>query len=219
MPTENQSAPRERPILFSGPMVRSILDGRKTVTRRAIKHQPDVPVTDAIPRRNYPHGPATADWYWRPKHGHLNGAPSKGWDFKCPYGEPGDRLWVRETFNRTNPGGADGVFYYRADGQFPAAIGGGGFHGTEAFKPSIHMPRAASRILLEITAVRVERLNDISCDHARAEGYPADREAETGGSDMDAWLWFRSQWDAIAGQGSYNENPWVWVVEFKVVKP
>ncbi|MOA65878.1 hypothetical protein D3C78_1924250 [compost metagenome] len=67
--------------------------------------------------------------------------------------------------------------------------------------------------------MRVERLNDISCEQARAEGYPADREAKTGGSDMDAWLWFRSQWDAIAGQGSYNENPWVWVVEFKVVTP
>ncbi|WP_438269317.1 hypothetical protein [Pseudomonas mandelii] len=94
----NTATIKERPILFSAPMVRAIQEGRKTVTRRPIRFQPDVPVTDAIPRRNFPHGPATIDWYWRPKHGHLNGVPSAGWDFKCPYGQPGDRLWVRETW-------------------------------------------------------------------------------------------------------------------------
>ncbi len=216
MHTENQSAPRERPILFSGPMVRAILDGRKTVTRRVMAPQPtwiNEAAGSYVSRASGRFYAPRDEWlHWRGERVTPN-------DPRCPFGQPGDRLWVRETFNRTNPGGADGVFYYRADGQFPAAIGGGGFHGTEAWKPSIHMPRWASRILLEITAVRVERLNDISCEQARAEGYPADREAETGGSDMDAWLWFRSQWDAIAGQGSYNENPWVWVVEFKVVKP
>ncbi|MNW69805.1 hypothetical protein D3C74_489080 [compost metagenome] len=81
------------------------------------------------------------------------------------------------------------------------------------------MPRAASRILLEITAVRVERLNDISYEQARTEGYPADREAETGGSDLDAWLWFRSLWKEINGPTSFDANPWVWVVEFKMVTP
>lgn len=210
---------KERPILFSGPMVRAILNGRKTVTRREVKHQPDVPVTDAIPRRNYPHGPATVDWYWRPKHGHLNGVPSHGWDFTCPYGEPGDRLWVREAFNRTNPGGAEGVFYYRADGQFPAAIGGGRFHGTEAWKPSIHMPRAASRILLEITAVRVERLQGISNDQATAEGmeYCADDLDPEGIGYSSAEL-FSILWASTYGHESWHANPWVWVVEFRRVE-
>lgn len=228
MPTENHAAARERPILFSGPMVRAILDGRKTVTRRAIKHQPDVPVTDAIPRRNYPHGPATVDWYWRPQHGHLNGAPSHGWDFKCPYGEPGDRLWVRETWmdlrgtgveHRPTPDSPLQRYAYGADSPPGSASDEARKDFGLKWRPSIHMPRAASRLLLEITAVRVERLNDISYEQARAEGYPAGREAETGGSDMDAWLWFRSLWEEIAGPGSYADNPWVWVVEFKRVTP
>lgn len=215
MPTENHATARERPILFSGPMVRAILEGRKTVTRRAIKHQPDVPVTDAIPRRNYPHGPATVDWYWRPKHGHLNGAPSHGWDFKCPYGEPGDRLWVRETFahGHQDAGSDCGLLYRATDPGWDDNNSG------LRWRPSIHMPRWASRILLEITAVRVERMQDISNEQARAEGYPADREADTGGSGLDAWLWFRSLWESINGAESWAANPWVWVVEFKRVTP
>ncbi|KAF6686980.1 hypothetical protein HFD98_25230, partial [Pseudomonas sp. EKM23D] len=86
------------------------------------------------------------------------------------------------------------------------------------WKPSIHMPRAASRILLEITDVRVERLQDISADQCRREGYPADRQAETGGSDMDAWLWFRDLWQQINGPESFGDQR-VWVVEFKRVTP
>lgn len=224
MPTENQCAPRERPILFSGPMVRAILEGRKTVTRWAIKHQPDVPVTDAIPHRNYPHGPATVDWYWRPQHGHLNGAPSHGWDFKCPYGEPGDRLWVRETWmdlrgtgveHRPTPDSPLQRYAYGADSPLGSASDEARKDFGLKWRPSIHMPRAASRILLEITAVRVERLNDISYEQARTEGYPSDREAESGGSGLDPWLWFRSLWEEISGPGSYADNPWVWVVEFR----
>jgi hypothetical protein len=80
------------------------------------------------------------------------------------------------------------------------------------------MPRIASRILLEITDVRVERLSDISADQCRAEGYPADRQAETGGNDMDAWLWFRDLWQQINGPESFGAQ-WVWVVEFKRVTP
>lgn len=170
---------KERPILFSGAMVRAILEGRKTVTRRAIKHQPDVPVTDAIPRRDYPHGPATADWYWRPQHGHLNGVPSTGWDFKCPYGQPCDRLWVRESFtdlrgtgieHRPDPAGPLQRYAFAADSPPGSASDEARKDFGVKWKPSIHMPRAACRILLEITDVRVERLQDISEAQARAEG-------------------------------------------------
>ncbi len=84
--------------------------------------------------------------------------------------------------------------------------------------PSIHMPRWASRIALEITDVRVERLQDISNDDAKSEGYPADRDAISGTSKIDAWLWFRSIWESINGPESWDANPWVWVVSFKQVK-
>lgn len=247
---------KERPILFSGAMVRAILEGRKTVSRRAIKHQPDVPVTDAIPRRNYPHGPATVDWYWRPQHGHLNGVPSNGWDFKCPYGQPGERLWVRETWARvgtTDPG----YLTYRATyprclpaglENVPADIRDAG----ERWRPSIHMPRAACRILLEVIDVRVERLQDISEEQARAEGVlPGEHCIGPIGTNSDAIrcqhcgdlrrdhigvalvcrgrsgdCWngntgkggFGMLWESINGFGSWAENPWVWVVEFKRVE-
>ncbi|CAD5377109.1 Phage-related protein [Pseudomonas sp. OF001] len=248
---------KERPILFSGPMVRAILDGRKTVTRRAIKHQPDVPVTDAIPRRNYPHGPATADWYWRPKHGHLNGAPSKGWDFKCPYGEPGDRLWVRESHAQVfevdipegrpvgpigtagSPGRPDWKFryVYRADGEMPNVqwhhIGDSQ---PVRWTPSIRMPRTASRILLEITDVRVERLQDGDGETAFGSRYLAEGinrihhgdgeyyyhafESEPGpGNWIDPFDAWRELWESINGAEPWDANPWVWVVEFKRVTP
>lgn len=237
---------KERPILFSGPMVRAILSGQKTVTRRAVKHQPDVPVTDAIPRRDYPHGPATVDWYWRPQHGHLNGVPSHGWDFKCPYGQPGDRLWVREAWAEIYVAQAPGekwVVYRECDNR--TDYGG-------PWKPSIHMRRRDSRILLEITAVRVERLQDISEMQARAEGVlpsehcigPIGASSEAiccqhcgklrrdhigvalvcRGRSGDCWNGntakggFGVLWESINGIGSWTANPWVWVVEFKRVE-
>lgn len=240
---------KERPILFSGPMVRAILGGQKPVTRRAIKHQPDAPVTDAIPRREYPHGPATIDWYWRPRLGHLNKAPSHGWDFKCPYGQPGDRLWVRETWGvishswdehgdmvswepdrpatpiREMPFGNgyySGHAIYAADGPMEwAGDEDGGGEPRSAWKPSIHMPRAACRILLEIVAVRVERLQDISEEQAIAEGVSAESvEAyRRAGVDRPAGFAFRDLWQSVYGKESWVSNPWVWVVEFKQVMP
>lgn len=201
MPNEN-TAPLVRPILFSGPMVRAILEDRKTVTRRQVKH-------DLACRFDEPRGQADVD------AGYPFVESDDGWVSAvkvCSYGRPGDRLWVRETFNRTNPGGAEGVYYYRADGRFPSAIGGGRFCGDEAWKPSIHMPRIASRILLEITAVRVERLQDITNEQAMAEGIgePLD---ERYAASVD----FRELWESINGAESWNANPWVWVVEFKRV--
>ncbi|HBO3830710.1 TPA: hypothetical protein L4S92_001055 [Pseudomonas aeruginosa] len=197
---------KERPILFTGPMVRAILEGRKTVTRRVVKPQPDFLGSMVDP--NTPFKPLDAGLHAR---------------ITCPYGEPGDRLWVRETWGlqvRSYGGGAGEFIVYRATN--PDAIYCRSSEGREypvKWKPSIHMRRHSSRILLEITAVRVERLQDISEEQARAEGYPAERECETGGSGLDAWLWFRSLWGEINGPEAFTANPWVWVIEFKRVTP
>lgn len=107
---------------------------------------------------------------------------------------------------------------YRASGDDNEYVDPDGYFHCK-WKTSIHMPRWASRILLEITAVRVERLQDISEEQARAEGYPAERECETGSSGLDAWLWFRSLWGEINGPEAFTANPWVWVIEFKRVTP
>lgn len=224
---------KERPILFNGAMVRAILAGNKTVTRRAIKHQPDVPVTDAIARRECPHGPATVDWYWRPKHGHLNGMPSHGWDFQCPYGRVGDRLWVRETFmdllgtgveHRPDPSGPLQRYAYAAECPPGSHADGARKDYGLKWRPSIHMPRAACRLLLEITAVRIERLQAITADQAEAEGVDAAmcrQYLETAPSRhtcREAVIHgFSGLWAATGGD--WEANPWVWVVEFRRVQP
>ena len=212
---------KERQILFNDSMVQAILEGRKMVTRRAVRNQPGVPVTDAIPRRNFPHGPATIDWYWRPKHGHLNGVPGGGWDFKCPFGQPGDRLWVRETWARIRVAQApdqEWVVYRECDNR--TDYGG-------PWKPGIHMFRRDSRILLEITDVRVERLQDISEEQARAEGITDGGCTSCGNNEPcgcdcpapSAVDSFYHLWNSINGAGAWEANPWVWVVEFKRVTP
>ena len=200
---------KERPILFSAPMVRAILEGRKTVTRREVKKRAALDCLAAGFEPAFLALPGNADL--------------------CPYGKPGDRLWVRETFNRTNPGGESGVYYYRADGKFPKCIGGGRFTSAESWKPSIHMPRAASRIVLEVVAVGVERLQDISEEQAIAEGCQAlegckwhtFEEAAAGVPmhDHTALDAFEALWESINGEESWASNPWVWVVEFKQVTP
>lgn len=181
----------ERPILFSGPMVRAILEGRKTQTRRVMNPQPvdqdengwyvQVPVTDAR---------APGMVFYERKY------------FHCPYGQPGDQLWVRETFDDVH-----GSVLYRANPEdaedFPPC-GGKRCH----WKPSIFMPRWASRITLEIVGVRVERVQEITPDDARAEGVEhlyAPRNA------------FANLWDSINAKRGYgwDSNPWVWVVEFR----
>ncbi|HBP4857159.1 TPA: hypothetical protein L5610_002416 [Pseudomonas aeruginosa] len=218
---------KERPILFTGPMVRAILEGRKTVTRRVVKPQPDFLGSMVDP--NTPFKTLDAGLHAR---------------ITCPYGEPGDRLWVRETWHVGKPhdktAPADILAPLLAEGRgITVLYTAGGWQsigpaGREEpiypddqplpdwagkGRPSIHMPRWACRILLEITAVRVERLQDISEEQARAEGYPAERECETGGSGLDAWLWFRSLWGGINGPEAFTANPWVWVIEFKRVTP
>jgi hypothetical protein len=198
---------KERPILFSAPMVRAILEGRKTVTRREVKK------------------PAALDYLaagFEPAFLALPGNADL-----CPYGKPGDRLWVRETcfINDFREGGvpeadrADCQIIYRADGMPD-------WEGEEElirWRPSIHMPRWASRILLEITAVRVERLQDISEEQAIAEGILHEDDMWRGAPGLPSFpspiAAFAHLWISINGVEGWNANPWVWAVEFKRVMP
>jgi hypothetical protein len=189
---------KDRPILFNGPMVRALLDGRKTQTRRAMKLQPIKDVS-------------WAGGHYIPGSKRTEGsrisveAPYVG--LACPYGQPGDRLWVRETWMY----GQEPKAIYRAD--TPVTPDG------QAWRPSIHMPRAVSRITLEIVSVRVERLQDISEADAEAEGVGFLRHVPDVDETLTAKQLYDALWESINGNGSWNENPWVWVVEFKKVTP
>ena len=188
---------KERGMIFNGEMVRAILGGRKTQTRRIMKNQPagDNPDTPALIRS------VGGGFQW---YGHYGESSI----FNCPFGAVGDRIWVRETFcavpDHEEPAGCSALLY-AADGNGPYG----------KWTPSIHMPRWASRLTLEITGVRVERLASVSDDDAGKEGYPAN-PAPYGGA-KDKWLWFRQLWDSIYPDQSFKHNPWVWVIEFKVV--
>lgn len=206
---------KERPILFTGPMVRAILEGRKTVTRRVVKPQPDFLGSMVDP--NTPFKTLDAGLHAR---------------ITCPYGEPGDRLWVREAWAADAQ--VDAIapsdlsqgepIWYSAD--LSVRQTGCSMISKGRVRPSIHMPRWASRILLELTAVRVERLQDISEEQALAEGVrgePCDH-ARQACADIGCWGdtakgAFGFLWESLNGEGSWAENPWVWVVEFKRVTP
>lgn len=211
---------KERPILFSGAMVRSILEGRKTQTRRIVSPQP------ALDERGL------LWWNWSKHAGSANidhpGQPSAEWLARCRYGVPGDRLWVRETW--AQPAALDpGPTVYRAD--YPACVPTGFENIPPAdaitWKPSIHMPRAVSRILLEVTGVRVERLQECSFEDALAEGIPDYRQllgeecsqGESADECARRLRWPQRQyaqlWNEINGPGAWKANPWVWVVEFR----
>jgi hypothetical protein len=217
----------EKPILFSGEMVRAILDGRKTQTRRVVKPQPWM---DA----NYQ--PGQPMWTHESLCGffaeHVFGACMAKLA-KCPFGEPGTRLWVRETWART--WGADdaplGTVIYRADipdwaEERNVRRIAKRLAAENPWKPSIHMPRWASRITLEVTDVRAERLQEISEEDAKAEGVELDsdpddwRDYETCGSAETARDSFRSLWDTINTKRGFDwaSNPWCWVVSFKRVE-
>lgn len=196
---------RERPILFSGPMVRAILEGRKTQTRRVVRVRKP---TDHLVLA----GPYAASL--------------------CPYGQPGDRLWVRETWAWP---GEEEVLYrashqhiqdkWRTDPNYPQFV----------WRPSIFMRRSQSRITLEVTSIRVERLQDISEGDAKAEGVrpseapftygwenygDQERRGEQVSYHATARESFESLWDSINGdRANWESNPWVWVVSFSVVSP
>ncbi|MDN7814854.1 hypothetical protein [Burkholderia vietnamiensis] len=220
---------KERPILFSGPMVRAILEGRKTQTRRVMKHQPPDDVAPITAARYHP---TIVDRHGDEAPGpEIFGAFSDDGDWGCksPFGEPGDRLWVREThlawwkLDEANPAGPrvfSHVAAYAADG-YELEPG-------ERWIPSIHMLRAASRITLEITDVRAERLQEISEADALAEGSEAicitfrdDADGKPhlikslGGPYRDG---YRILWEQINGAGSWDANPWVWAIEFRRIE-
>ncbi|MDU9399016.1 hypothetical protein [Pseudomonas sp. zfem003] len=209
---------RERPILLAGPRVRAILEGRMTVMRRVMKPQPT------------PSNMGGHSWPC-PIHQtmlHVEQELQNGegiWgglaDSACPHGAPGDRLWVRETFATLSAGQYEPVkpaCGYGQEVRFAATdpladcdVGVRGY----PWRPSIHMPRWASRILLEITAVRVERLQDISDEQALAEGVDQTNTSIPGYARQR----FQDLWESINGAGSWDANPWVWVVEFKRITP
>ncbi|MDP3650537.1 MAG: hypothetical protein Q8R67_02530 [Rhodoferax sp.] len=196
---------KERPILFSGPMVRALLGGSKTQTRRVFKYKNGgvQPRTNDLPgMRQIMHN--------------------------CPYGQPGNRLWVRETWGYF--GGDE--YIYQKD------IGSVGYRASQIdgldhipggrWRPSIHMPRWASRLTLEITGVRVERLNDISRADAEAEGCTKNHNGyywggphETSGLKQlaSAKGAYRDLWESLNGTDSWAANPCVWVIEFKRIAP
>ncbi|MDQ0703660.1 hypothetical protein QF043_002452 [Pseudomonas sp. W3I7] len=221
---------KERPILFSAPMVRAILEGRKTATRRAIKIQPHIDVSGNFCVGNSNYG---QDGYGKPVTKHfVNGC--------CPFGKPGDRLWVRETWAADAQ--VDAVaprdlsqgepIQYPADGAVRQT--GCSMIAPGKGRPSIHMPRWASRILLDITDVRIERLQDISEEQALAEGvvgvafrpddgwpictgYMIGPDDGKTGLQTTAANAFSGLWDSVGG--NWSGSPWVWVVEFKRVTP
>ena len=206
---------KERPILFSAPMVRAILEGRKTVTRRALNAQ-------AL--KNIDYGVQLGECHELPTEGPLHPNSVDYYNDFCPFGQPGDRLWVRETFGLQvrHYGGAGEHIVYRATS--PDAIYCKSVEGQEypiKWKPSIHMPRHSSRILLEITDVRVERLQDISRADIRAEGLQCPPELPSDDVSPNYRDWYPAAWKELWNStgGDWDANPWVWVVEFKRVTP
>lgn len=225
---------KERPILFSASMVRALLDGSKTQTRRVCKPAAALSAVVAVqdPNERGQRPPYYTPGWFGDEDGEVQ--------FFSPYGAPGDRLYVREAYSGPHwiaglppcNWAEDTPIWYWADGN-PG-------HGDWTKpKPGMHLPRWGSRILLEITGVRVERLQDISEADALAEGlswivrdYGKERcfgvpeSSEFPGQQWafenwskDAVTAYRRLWESINGPGSWDANPWVWCVAFKVVKP
>lgn len=218
---ESVSTRRERPILFSTPMVQAILEGRKTQTRRIIKLRDGSNPDDESISWNYYEdengkdiAPKTFDKvmdfsksfpYWQ--------------ELKCPYGNVGDELWVRETFHKYDSIPDKIIYSYKADNSLIA--------GAKIWKPSIHMPRVASRIQLRITDIRVEQLQDISEQDCINEGIEFNEPHNGNGYlhvfknytdekfDMDAIGSFLTLWQKINGSESLASNPFVWVLSFE----
>jgi hypothetical protein len=200
---------REKPIPFSTEMVRAILEGRKTMTRRVIKPQPPEGIGPIVGPEMFE--PAITDKYGELKEGKpIFGVYDEWgeWGTKCPY-QPGDTLWVREAWAEDS-----GKYYYKASGDCGDRCG--------KWRPSIHMPREAARIFLTVKNVRVERLQDITPYDAWNEGcrignsFPWEQhipELQQQCRDVV----FRGLWDSIYEKRGFgwDANPWVWVIEFK----
>ncbi|MFW2973891.1 hypothetical protein ACN6UB_25950 [Serratia marcescens] len=222
---------KERPVIFNGEMVRAIINGRKTQTRRLMAVQPEsnqfglLRISDSTKRSDI------GKYHWAESN--ATGTHQRSALFSCPFGQVGDRLWVRETFADVNTDGGP-AFTYRADHGLKFCLDdespvdydrypGKNFamwcsdlwNGEDghSWSPSIHMPRWASRITLEITAVRVERLNDISEEDASAEGVAPSQHIITPPEALYR-VGFLKLWQSIYGEESWHANPWVWVIEF-----
>jgi len=202
---------KEHPILFSGPMIRALLSGTKTQTRRVVKPQPDRYIVSFEKLGND----------WKPVWG-VACMPTEEANrcIRCPCGVPGDKLWVRETWNASQHRTTRQVrVFYRADDsnrqidvyELPPSRRFG-----EHWRPSIHMPRWASRITLEVTDVRVERVQEITGEDARAEGVDAIPAAPAAFTHRTS---FAKLWNSINAKRGYgwDLNPWVSVVEFRKV--
>ena len=219
---------KEIPVLFNGAMVRAILDDRKTQTRRIVKGACNLPHEGKLLGEwGLSKPPARWDgvkppWRWMSKKPIRVGdwfeqAQTDVDDYvsrpvRSPLGMPGDRLWVRETFismPACAETGRRAHAIYRADG---------GFSDGYKWSPSIYMPRWAARLFLDVLDVRIERLQDISEEDARAEG--ADRNEgkwvdEDGRTRSSYRLAFQRLWISLYGAESWAANPWVWVTEFE----
>jgi len=200
-----QTAVKERPILFSAPMVRAILAGQKTQTRRIVnpRYSWEVDDSEGVNKVYYPC--------------YVTGEPEP-MEVPCPYGDVGDRLWVRETHYVERAGYQDGtdrfILYKATDDHAPVS----------KWTPSIHMPRLASRINLEIVEVAVQRVREISREDAIAEGiFLNDNDWWDAGNGLRGELSpeaaFRELWASINGSESWTNNPWVWVIKFKKLSP
>lgn len=225
------TAIKEKPILFSSEMVRAILSGQKTQTRRTVKCK-DLDYSGAggkdSPEWNDPSHwgfeTESGDWFML-KPSCVNG----DYQIPCPYGEPGTRLWVRETWadgGYRDPDWAccvayradnSGMNYLCKEGDEPVCLDTPCKlrpEGVSRWRPSIFMPRWASRISLEITDVRVERLQDISEADAKAEGVESGVQWKDGFCESYV-MQYERLWNSINGPDSWNTNPWVWVISFK----
>lgn len=198
-------AVKERPVLFNGEMVRAILDGRKTQTRRMVKPQP-----------NWIRPCVGEDGI---AHGYCNSGPTEG--LRCPFGQVGDQLWVREAWGLHDTLPKDGpdnatVYYRSTDGDRHDLR-------YQKWRPSIHMPRWASRITLEIIEVCVEQLQDIGSDGRSGKAVLAEGVKQCYIDKFTEWfhpddcpaMAFRELWQSVYGAESWAANPWVWVVEFR----
>ncbi|ADU71514.1 hypothetical protein [Pantoea sp. At-9b] len=227
---------RERGMIFNADMVRAVLNGSKTQTRRIMKVQPESNQFGLSRVRASTKRSDIGKYYW--SESNATGHHIRSEMFSCPFGAVGDRLWVRETWWQAGYGYArypDDDEYawtgsrrilFAADGNppnepnpdYPKGLGGGKFSAASPNRlwrkrPSLHMPRWASRITLEITGVRVERLQSMSGEDARSEGFAYEDSHLLG--DIDE---FSRVWTSIYGEESWQANPWVWVIEFKRVE-
>ena len=217
---------KERPIIFSAPMVRAILAGTKTQTRRIAKpndaeHFNFFSIDGEAPGNRINAGKLQVWCKDYPEEGSVH--------IKCPYGKPGDKLWVKETTVNVEDHGYTGPVYMESDdgrstmdfGLAPAPDDCTEVEPHELkLRPSTRMPKSMARIWLEVTGVRVERLRDISAADALAEGIPNTsgeiwRDADTLTVIND----YKDLWESINGPGSWDANPWVWVIEFRRVEP